>query len=175
MFARDSQILTWKSKQVTGDGPPPAELLDDVDPRPFGTLVVGWNSRPARSCCLAQASDQAGAEALANGDAVLAQGLGLLIGDVVAMDRSGASQWAAQDQCDDFTASVFLRTIQVVENRVKLAIGQWVKWKSRADVRAALRRHLGSQVLIDFISGHVGDSHGELPVEKRSEADKPGR
>ena len=53
--------------------------------------------------------DQAGVEAFADGDAVPA-GPGLLIGDVVAVDRPGAGRWATHDLRDDFRSFLSLCT-----------------------------------------------------------------
>jgi hypothetical protein len=147
-------------------------LNDEVDPRQVRQVVVGRDGRAARLCRLAQVADEAGVEALPNGDAVSAQGLGLLIGDVVAVDRSGASRWAEEDLRDDVSSSVFLHVIQVVKNRVELAVRRRIFREECADDCAALRGHLSSHGLIDFLQGRSPEgrsTHAEA-VEKLSRA-----
>ena len=40
---------------------------------------------------------------------------------------------------------------------------------------AALRSHPSSQGVIDFVGGHISDSHGEVTFEERSLAIRPGQ
>ena len=72
---------------------------------------------------LAQAPDEAGMEASADGDAVSAQDPGLVVGDVVAVHGAGANRWATHDLRDELGSLAVLHIIQVVQNGVKQFVG----------------------------------------------------
>ena len=91
-------------------------------------------------------------EALRDGDAVPAQGLGLLIGDTIAVDRRGAVRRAEAEFLKKSWLLVFRHVIQVIEDRVEQAVRMHLSRTQVANDRSALGGHLGGQGLVDFVS-----------------------
>ena len=125
-------------------------------------------SRMAPSRCLAQAAEQGRVEALSDGDAVPAQGLGLLIGDAIAVDRRGAVRRAEAEFLKESWLLVSRHVIQVIEDRVEQAVRMHLSRTQVANDRSALGGHPGGQGLVDFVSGDVGDTNCGSPLKWRS-------
>ena len=72
-------------------------------------------------------------EALRDGDAVPAKGPGLLIGDVIAVDRGGPVRRSLAEPLEEGGPLVSRHFVEVVKNRVEESVRGWTSRNQYAD------------------------------------------
>jgi hypothetical protein len=89
-------------------------------------------------------------------DPIAAQGLDLVIFEVVAMDGRRAGRWGGQELCQDASQESGREVIEIVKHGIKPRSRRQVSGKQWQQDRLELGGYLLGHGLIDFIGGQVG-------------------